>query len=74
MLNAKTIGVLLGILFGVVWVWQGVGAAVLVLLFAALGWLVGFVIWWIGRMVAGEVDVAAIRDLVSVIFSGRAGR
>lgn len=74
MLNAKTIGVLMGFLFGVVWVWQGAGDALLVLLFAALGGLVGFVIWFIGRIAAGEVDLAAIRELTSVLLSGRAGR
>lgn len=71
MINAKTVGVLVGLLFGVVWVWQGAGDAALVLLFAALGWLVGFVVWLMSRIMSGEVDFAAIRELGSVIFSGR---
>ena len=74
MFNAKTVGVLVGLLFGVVWVWQGAGDALLVLLFAALGGLVSLVVWFIGRIVTGEVDVAAIRELVSVIFGGRTRR
>ena len=74
MLNAKTIGVLLGLLFGVVLVWQGAGAAGLVLLFAAIGWLVGFLLWLIGRIAGGEVDLAAIRELVALLLGGRTGR
>ena len=74
MLNAKTVGVLVGLLFGVIWVWQGAGDAALVLLFAAIGWLVGFVVWLMRRVVSGEVDFAAIRELTAVIFSGRTRR
>ena len=74
MLNAKTIGVLLGLLFGVVLVWQGAGAAGLVLLFAAIGWLVGLLLWLIGRIVAGEVDLGALRELISLLLGGRSGR
>ena len=74
MINARIIGVLIGLLFGVVWVWQGAGDALLVLLCAAIGWLVGFVVWFTRRIASGEVDVAAIGELVSVIIRGRSGR
>ena len=74
MVNARTIGLLAGFLFGVVWVWQGAGDALLVLLFAALGVMVGFVIWFIGRIATGEVDMEAIRELASVLLSGRKDR
>ena len=74
MINAKTIGALIGLLFGVVWVWQGAGSAGLVILFAAVGWLVGLIAWFIGRVSSGDVDVAAIQELVSVIFGGRTRR
>ncbi len=74
MVNARTIGLLVGFLFGVVWVWQGAGDALLVLLFAAIGGLVGFVIWVIGRIATGELDMEALRELASMLLSGRKGR
>ena len=74
MVNARTIGLLVGFLFGVVWVWQGAGDALLVLLFAAIGGLVGFVIWVIGRIASGELDMEALRELASMLLSGRKGR
>ena len=57
-----------------VWVWQGASDALLVLLFAALGAMVGFVIWFIGRIATGEVDIEAIRELASALLSGRKDR
>ena len=74
MVNARTIGLLVGFLFGVVWVWQGAGDALLVLLFAAIGGLVGFVVWVIGRIATGELDMEALRELASMLLSGRKGR
>lgn len=74
MVNARAIGLLLGFLFGVVWVWQGAGDALLVLLFAAIGWLLSFVIGVIGRIASGEVDMEALRELASMILGGRRGR
>ncbi len=74
MVNARTIGLLVGFLFGVVWVWQGAGDALLVLLFTAIGGLVGFVIWVIGRIATGELDMEALRELASMLLSGRKGR
>ena len=72
--NARTIGLIVGFLFGVVWVWQGAGDALLVLLSAAIGGLVGFVIWVIGRIATGELDMEALRELASMLLSGRKGR
>lgn len=74
MINIRIIGILVGFLFGVVWVWQDAGDALLVLLFAAVGGLVGYVIWLIGRIVAGDLDVEAIRELASALLIGRKDR
>lgn len=71
MLDAKFVGVLVGLLFGVVWVWQGAGDAFVVLLFVAIGWLVGAIVWLVGRVSGGEINLGALRDLISAVLSGR---
>lgn len=74
MINWKTAGLLLGILFGVVFIWQGAGDAGLVLLFGVVGWLVFAIAWFVARVIRGDVDLAAIRELIAAITSGRTGR
>ena len=68
MLGAR-LGVIGGLIFGVVLVWQGIGAAGLVLLFTLLGALIGVGAWLWWGMINGEVDTEAIRKLVGTIFS-----
>ncbi len=67
----RSAGLLAGLIFGLVLVWQGAGAAGLVLLFAMLGWLVGFVLWLGWRSATGELDSESLKALVGIIFSSR---
>ena len=67
----RTAGLLTGLIFGLVLVWQGAGAAGLVLLFALLGWLVGLVAWLGWRSATGELDSESLKALVGIIFSNR---
>ncbi len=64
-------GLIGGLIFGVVLVWQGAGAAGLVLLFTLIGLLIGAVIWVGWRMSTGQLDSQAVRALIEVIFSNR---
>ena len=63
------LGVIGGLIFGVVLVWQGIGAAGLVLLLALVGALVGVVLWLWWGVLNGTVDTEAIKKLVGEIFS-----
>jgi hypothetical protein len=60
MLRTSTIGLIVGLVLGYVWVIHGIGTAVLIGLVAAGGWL-------IGKFISGEIDVEAIRQ----VFRGR---
>lgn len=64
-------GLIGGLIFGVILVWQGAGAAGLVILFTLIGLLVGFVMWLAWRVATGQVDVQALRALIDVIFLNR---
>ena len=64
-------GLVGGLIFGVILVWQGAGAAALVVLFTLLGLVVGFLMWMAWRLVTGQVDVHALRALLDVIFLNR---
>jgi hypothetical protein len=64
-------GLIAGLIFGVVLVWQGAGAAGLVLLFAIVGWLMGVALWLGWRFATGQLDMEAIKSLVGTIFSDR---
>jgi xanthosine utilization system XapX-like protein len=44
MSSAQTRGLLLGLVLGIVWMWLGFGAALLVAALGLLGWLVGTVV------------------------------
>ena len=74
MINWKTAGLLLGLLFGFVLIWQGAGDAALVLLFGFVGWLLCGAVWFVARVIRGDVDLAALRELIAVITSGRTSR
>ena len=65
------VGLLAGLIFGIVLIWQGAGAAGLVILFTLLGSLVGFVLWFGWRIYTGEIDGQTLRALIQIIFSGR---
>ena len=69
MTNLKYLGILAGLIFGVVWVWQGVGAAFIVLAFALLGWLVECSVSIVRRIMSGELNMGAVRQLIAMIFS-----
>ena len=64
-------GLIAGLIFGVVLVWHGAGAAGLVLLFTVAGLLIGAIGWLVWRIINGEVDAADLRNLASTIFIGR---
>lgn len=64
-------GLIAGLIFGVVLVWHGAGAAGLVLLFTVVGLLIGAVGWLVWRIMNGEVDAEDLRHLASTIFIGR---
>lgn len=64
-------GLIAGLIFGVVLVWHGAGAAGLVLLFTVVGLLIGAIGWLVWRIMNGEVDGEDLRNLASTIFIGR---
>ncbi len=64
-------GLIGGLIFGVVLVWQGAGAAGLVLLFTIIGLLVGLALWLGWRLYTGELDSEDIKALIGIIFSNR---
>lgn len=64
-------GLIGGLIFGVILVWQGAGAAGLVLLFTLVGLLVGVVIWLGWRISTGQLDTQTLRALIEVIFLNR---
>lgn len=71
MWSTMTLGTLAGLLFGVIFIWQGVEDAFLVLLFAAVGWLIGFAALLTRRVVDGQVDPNDIRSLFGNVVNGR---
>lgn len=73
-MNWKTAGLLVGLLFGFVLIWQGAGDAALVLLFGFVGWLIFAIGSFVTRVINGEIDVAAVRQLIAAITSGGGGR
>lgn len=62
-------GIAGGLIFGLVWVWQGIGAAFIVMAFAVLGWFIGFAALVGKRAASGEIDMDAVRELVSTVFT-----
>lgn len=64
-------GLIAGLVFGVILVWHGAGAAGLVLLFTLVGLLIGVVGWVVWRVINGDVDGETLRNLANTIFVGR---
>ena len=64
-------GLIGGLIFGVILVWQGAGAAALVLLFTLIGWLIGVAVWMVRRITTGQLDMQTLRALIEVIFGNR---
>ena len=71
MWNTITVWMLAGLLFGVIFVWQGAADAFIVLTFTAVGWLLGFAVLAIRRLVEGQVDPNDIRSLFGNVVNGR---
>jgi uncharacterized membrane protein len=57
-MNAKVIGALVGLVFGLAILHYGLIATVFILVCALAG-------WWIGRIVEGEISLAEILDRFS---------
>ena len=64
-------GLIAGLIFGILIVWQGAGAAGVVLLFALVGWLISCLVWVGWRVSTGQLDLHTLRALIEVIFSNR---
>lgn len=65
MLSAQTRGLAVGLVLGIVWMWLGIGAALLTAGLGILGWLVGTVV---SGIAARNVNVA---DLWSALQGRR---
>ena len=74
MRNPITIGLGIGLLFGLVLVWRDASAAGLVLLFAFIGLLIGSIIWFGARVASGDLDLTALRELIATVASGHTHR
>ena len=66
--NTIIAGVLVGFVFGLVLVFEGAGAAGLVLLFAAVGLIVGLIVWLWYRVMTGQVEGSRLRELIATIM------
>jgi hypothetical protein len=64
-------GLMAGLVFGVILVWHGAGAAGLVLLFTVVGWLIGVIGWLVWRIINGKLDTETLHNLASTILMGR---
>ena len=64
-------GLIAGLVFGVILVWHGAGAAGLVLLFTLVGSLLGVIGWLVWRIINGELDTETLHNLASTILMGR---
>ena len=70
MINLRAVfSITAGLIFGLVWVWQGVAAAFIVVAFAGLGWLIGVAVWLGSRAASGDIDMNTARQLISTLFS-----
>lgn len=74
MKTAILIGIAAGLLFGVILVWEGAGAAGLVLLFALIGLLIGVLGMVVVRILSGDVDGAELKSLFSSVMNGKSTR
>lgn len=57
--SSQTRGLLLGLVFGIVWMWLGFGQAVLIVALGLLGWLIGMAV---SSIAAGNLNLADIWD------------
>lgn len=71
MRNAILIGILAGLTFGLVLVWQGADAAGWVLLSSVIGLLLGVLSLVLVRIFTGDVDTEELRSLFSSVMNGR---
>lgn len=72
-MTSLRLGVIGGLIFGILVIWQGLAAAALVLLFVLVGALagVGIRLWW--GIQNGDVDTEDIKKLLGAIFSDKSG-
>jgi hypothetical protein len=56
MLRPSTIGLIVGLILGYFWLTRGLDFALLLALFALIGWL-------IGKFISGEVNMNAVRQI-----------
>ncbi len=61
-IRPSTVGLILGLVLGYLWLTRGFGFALLLGVLALIGWLVG-------KLVSGEINLAAIRE----VFTRRNG-
>jgi len=59
MRSARTTGLVVGLVIGVVWMWLGFGPALLTGILGLVGWVVGAVL---ASVAAGHVDLETLRD------------
>jgi len=59
MRSARAIGLIVGLVLGIVWMWLGFGPALLTGLLGLVGWLAGAVL---AGVAAGHVDLETLRD------------
>ena len=64
-------GLIGGLIFGFFTVWQGPGAAMLVLLLSLVGLLVGAAMWIGWRIFRGDLDPHSVRNLAEELFHDR---
>lgn len=55
MRSSQTLGLLIGLALGIVWMWLGFGAALLAATLGLIGWLVGTVV---NSMASGNLSLA----------------
>lgn len=70
MRNTLAIGAVVGALFGALVIWQGVADAIVVLLFASIGLLVGFVVLLARRFMEGDLDPGDVKSFVGTVING----
>ena len=70
-MTSARLGVIGGLIFGILVIWQGLGAAALVLLFVLVGAIlaVSIRLWW--GIQNGDVDTEDIKKLVGAIFADK---
>ena len=70
MWNMLTLSAVAGAVFGVIFIWQGAADAFLVLLFAAVGLLIGFTFLLVRRVLEGEIDGGDVSSFFGDVVNG----